>query len=320
MTPKKILVAVDGSEHSLEAVRYVSGVLHPERGQVVLFHVMTNVPESFWDIKSEQDYQYRIVDVRAWEDEQKRIIGEFMDRARLLLHQAGFSDESVVVKVQPRKVGVARDIVAESTNGYDAVVMGRKGLSELKDLIFGSITNKIIEQVAHLPVWVVGGPCRFRRILVGLDTSEGSLAAVDAVGSILEDTKGFEVVLFHAARALNLLGQVLGGQKKTTVHEGSLAERFKSVSKQVGEQMARVFDDASMRLVKAGIEPVGIQHKILEGVTNRAGAIVEEAERSQCCTIVVGRRGITRIQELFLGRVSNKVMQLAKDRTIWVVN
>ena len=36
---KKLLLAVDGSEQSFEAVRYVSRVFPPERLELVLFHV-----------------------------------------------------------------------------------------------------------------------------------------------------------------------------------------------------------------------------------------------------------------------------------------
>ena len=54
---KKILLAVDGSDQAFEAVRYVSRLLPPNRMEVVLFHVMTKVPESFWDIEKEPTFR-----------------------------------------------------------------------------------------------------------------------------------------------------------------------------------------------------------------------------------------------------------------------
>jgi hypothetical protein len=35
--------------------------------------------------------------------------------------------------------------------------------------------------------------------------------------------------------------------------------------------------------------------------------------------IVVGRRGLSRVEEFFMGRVSDKVLQLAKEMAVWVV-
>nr|NIR15706.1 universal stress protein [Desulfobacterales bacterium] len=48
---RKILLAVDGSDQALDAVRYVSQLFPPNRVEAVLFHVMSKIPESFWDIE-----------------------------------------------------------------------------------------------------------------------------------------------------------------------------------------------------------------------------------------------------------------------------
>ena len=48
---RKFLLAVDGSNQAFEAVRYASQLFSSERMEVVLFHVLTKFPESFWDIE-----------------------------------------------------------------------------------------------------------------------------------------------------------------------------------------------------------------------------------------------------------------------------
>ena len=47
----RILLAVDGSDQAFETVRYVSRLFPPNRMVVVLFHVTSKIPESFWDIE-----------------------------------------------------------------------------------------------------------------------------------------------------------------------------------------------------------------------------------------------------------------------------
>jgi len=54
---RKILLAVDGSDQAFEAVRYVSRLFPPNRMEVVLFNVMTKVPESFWDVEKEPAFR-----------------------------------------------------------------------------------------------------------------------------------------------------------------------------------------------------------------------------------------------------------------------
>jgi len=81
-----------------------------------------------------------------------------------------------------------------------------------------------------------------------------------------------------------------------------------------------VYEEAMKRLQKAGVSPDLIATKTVTGVASRAKAIVDEARKGDFGTIVVGRRGLSRVEEFFMGRVSNKVLQLAKEMAVWVVN
>ena len=59
---------------------------------------------------------------------------------------------------------------------------------------------------------------------------------------------------------------------------------------------------------------------MITGVVSRAGAIVDEARHGGYGTVVIGRRGISKVEEFFMGRVSSKVINLAKDLSVWVVS
>ncbi len=48
-------------------------------------------------------------------------------------------------------------------------------------------------------------------------------------------------------------------------------------------------------------------------------AILSEAEKGGYGTIVMGRRGISKTQEFFMGSVSNKILQQAGDKSVWIV-
>ena len=79
---KRLLLAFDGSEQSFAAVRYVSRVFPPKRVEVVLFHVMARIPESFWDIEKSPTLRHKLAPVAAWALHQERVIEEFMERSR----------------------------------------------------------------------------------------------------------------------------------------------------------------------------------------------------------------------------------------------
>ena len=78
---RKILLAFDGSEQSLEAVRYISTILPPDRTDIVLFSVGTGFPEVFWDMNNNPLYQSEKTKVMGWLADHQLAIGEFKEKA-----------------------------------------------------------------------------------------------------------------------------------------------------------------------------------------------------------------------------------------------
>ena len=63
----KILLAVDGSEHAFEAVRYVSKLQPFQKMEVVLFNVLNIIPEAYWDLGKHTPHVAKIREVRCWQ-------------------------------------------------------------------------------------------------------------------------------------------------------------------------------------------------------------------------------------------------------------
>ncbi len=316
---KKILVAVDGSGQAFEVVRYVSRILPPGGTEVVLFYVSTKVPESFYDSEKVPAYHYRIINIEAWEKERERLIDDFMTNSRRVFSEAGFPETSVKICLQDRKIGIAQDIVEESRKDYDVVAVGRSGLSDLRDFMLGNIAQKVVEKVSHVPVWVVGGKAVAKKILVAIDASEGAATALSHVAAMVHGEAGPEVTIFHAIRGLSILQKVYG--------DSLIKEKDRDPKQKVREeieQMTKIlqpsFDEGRRLLLAAGITDERIHTKVVAGVSSRPMAIVEEAENNGYDTIVVGRRGMSKVQEFFMGRISTKVLHMAKERTVWVVS
>ena len=298
----KILLAVDGSDQAFEALRYVSQLFPPKRMEAVPFHVATKVPEGFWDVEKSPAFKHKLSSAAAWATREQTVVQEFMDRARQLFLDRGFPEDNVNVKIEERKKGVARDIIAESQRGYDAVVVGRLGKSQLKDLVWGSVSNKLIGRLTNAPVCVVGGSPQDGKILVAMDTSEEANKVLDFAGGMV-DLTDCEITLFHVIRGL----------------ESWTAEASEEIQ-QAEEAAATLLEESVERLERTGLNRDRISTKISSGAASRAEAIVDEARNSGCGTIVMGRRGLSRVKEFFMGRVSKKVLQLAKWTAVWVVS
>ncbi|MEM5790104.1 MAG: universal stress protein, partial [Syntrophobacteraceae bacterium] len=263
-------------------------------------------------------YKYRLVSVDAWEQQQEKTIRDFMNDAKAVIMAAGFPEAAITLRTEERKVGIARDIATESRNGYKAIVVGRKGISELKDFMMGSIAQKILE-LASRPVWIVGGASTARKILVCLDNSDGAMRAVEHLGEMLSGVASRDILLLHVARGYGGLRKFI---RDVFISEGnqSAVDELEKEFKAVSAILEPSFEKAKSLLTAGGIDSGRISRKVAQGGGNSGNTIIEEAEALGFDTIVLGRRGISRVEEFLMGRVSNKVIQLAKEMNVWVVS
>jgi nucleotide-binding universal stress UspA family protein len=293
---RRVLLAVDGSNYALGAVRYISNILSPRNTEVVMFHVHNKIPESYWDLEREASPSWRVSEVRAWEREYEKTLKEYMEKAKGIPLSAGFPEDSIKLKMPKREKGIARDIVTEAKNGYHCVVLGRRGMSKLKDLVLGSVSTKLTDRLDFAPLIVVGKNPDSRALLLALDGSKNSMRAVDFVGAMVGGDNR-EVGLIHVIR----------GENKSLIEEEK-------------KRISAVFDDAQTRLIESGFKPYQLKTRIITGAQSRAGAIFLEAKSNGYGTIVVGRKGLSKVRDFFMGRVSNKVIHMAKKHATWVVN
>ena len=308
---KKILIGVDLSNHSLNAVKYVANQCAAKDLRVNMMFVMPTAPETFWDLEKDDFFRERMKGKYAqWKRETKKKAQAFLNDAKNILVKARFSENKVGLILQERKVGIARDILKECTLGYDAVVVGRKGLSKLEDIFLGSISTKVVQGVKNLPVWVIGGEIASKKMLIAVDSSKNSWKAVDYVGKFAAHTRG-ELTLFHALRSVSL-GFVDDVVLRDEDTEQQLLE-------EIDRDIPRMFRSYKELLVKSGVVADRISSKAVLHSTSRAGDILQEAQEGGYGTIVMGRRGLSKVREFLMGRVTSKVLSRADGFAVWIV-
>ncbi|MGD9212962.1 MAG: universal stress protein, partial [Desulfobacteraceae bacterium] len=181
----KLLVAIDGSKQAMKAVHYVAAVFSPKTTHIVLFHVSEPMSDLFSEIKNNQFYQTKLPRLRNWVADEQKHITEYMQKALAHLITAGFSEKQIQIKITPKKLDITRDIVKESYQQYDAVVVGRTGVSRFKDYLIKSVALKLVGQIKHIPVIVIGGSPASKRICIGFDGSDCAMKGVNWVSRLL---------------------------------------------------------------------------------------------------------------------------------------
>ncbi|MGD2149645.1 MAG: universal stress protein [Desulfobacterales bacterium] len=153
---KKILVAIDDSENAIRAVEFIASSFTKDN-DITLFNVVQdtaalcemNSPELTPYFKSQQSSFCLL------EEKKQELVNQAVEKAKEILMDAGFDENNITVKSELKKSGVARDIVKEAESGYHVIVMGRRGMSGIKDFILGSISQKVFNSAKNISVLFV---------------------------------------------------------------------------------------------------------------------------------------------------------------------
>lgn len=306
---KRLLIALDGSTHSFDATMYVAHHWASTKPKVTLMHVMRSVPEILWDLQQQAVFKQKLKERhREWVNYTKQTAEAFLGKAKKILTDANIPEKNVGVNLQQAQKGVARDLITELKNGYDAVVLGRRGLSSLQAPFLGSVSTKVIERAHDVAVWLVGGYPQAPNILLAVDGSEYAASAVHYVGSFAARSDA-KITLFHVIRALEPAFQEL-----FTIH----AQEVNAFMEQLGAETQGMFKRYRDILINHGIQDDRITSKNVTQASSRAASILDEARSAGYGTVVMGRRGLSRVYGFLTGRVTNKVLHQGEGLAVWI--
>ena len=313
---KKFLVLVDGSERTIQTVNYIKDFMPiDENTRIVLFHVFSSIPEEYRELAQEPSCVNITDQLKNRETQEKGKICTCLEQAKKFLISGGFSEQSIEIKFHRLEKGVARDIIDEAGKGYTAVILRRRGLGVVQNIMLGSVAVKLLQALTFIPILIVGKAPAVKKILLAVDTSSASMKAVEFVASLLGGY-GYEICIFHAIPGLGAIHFDLSEVCTPEIPELNMPDTCLETFKL---KVARLFQDVKGRLMASGFESGKISEKIISGVHSRSEAIVREAEDGGFGTIVVGRRGLSKVEAFFMGRVGHEVVYGGKKFTVWVV-
>lgn len=309
-TVPAILVPVDGSDQSMQTIRYLARFLSPQHVHLELFHVATDLPETFFDLNEIERTVAYGAELGEWRRDRRLRLERFLNEAIGVLVDAGFPAGSLSTTVQPRRIGIARDIIERSEQGYAAVVVGRKGHGGLPAFMLGSVAAKLADTVAEVPLAVVGGQPEPHKVLVAFDRSQGIQKGLKRVAPLFSRTIE-ELLLCHIVRPLAEPHPARASYFSSRDEAHWLDEN----SRRIVPAMV----DAKLYLSRSGFEQKTFGTAILKEKTSRADGLFNEAEFLKFDTIIVGRRGATTVESFVMGRVTRKVLHMAFNKAIWIV-
>ncbi len=266
----KILVAVDGSEHSDFALNVAVKIGEKYGSRLDLVHVER--PSAIDSIEKADN----ILEDRV----------EIVKERNLVCNP---------IKVKSGDPAGEILKVADS-GGYNLVVLGSRGLGELKSLLMGSVSTKVAKE-SKKSVLVM--KTRFEippKILLGYDGSDQSNKALEFAADMGK----------KLGASINVVS-VFNVPISPEAYVGPEVDRWE-------KDMSNMLESAVAKLKAQGLDAKGE----ISDHTNVALALTTEAEKGSYDFIVVGSRGLGKLKALVLGSVASGVANNSKTNVLIV--
>ncbi len=272
----KTLLAVDGSDHSLEAVHALKYFAQAE--QLTLLHAL-NVAGSVRPMMATRgDMEEYAAHEQSMREEGERLL----DRVQALLPMnAGPSTKHL-------RIGAPEEVIVSMAEQQkaDLIVMGARGVSPLKEWLLGSVSHRIIT-MAHCAALIVHGPVKaMKQILLPIHAPSDAEAAV----------RFLELKPFHDAVELTLLTVLPSTEPPGP---GDAATAYVEILEKQADTIKRVTE----RLRAMGYQAHGVA---VRGTP--ATIILQQAATLRSDLILMGTRNRQGITRLVLGSVSHEVL------------
>ncbi|NVB81166.1 MAG: universal stress protein [Kofleriaceae bacterium] len=277
---KKILCPVDFSAGSKQALRWAVRLATEADAELVVFHA--------WQTPAvAAEYAFAATMTAQLQEAAVQALAADLEAARSL----GASRASSRLVNGPAWSMIVDEVAA---GGFDIVVMGKHGRTGLKRFLIGSVAENVVRR-ASCPVLVVPTerePTSFAKVLVPVDFSACSHAAMDAVPALVQPG-GEGITLLHV---IDLPVNYHGEPKIEGLMEAVDKRGTETLERWAGELRAKVS------------VPVTPRSRIGRAATESL-AVLDELPAFDL--VVVGSHGRTGLARALIGSVAEKIVRLA---------
>lgn len=288
LTPHNILLAVDGSDHSLAAVR-------------LLQDLPLNDP-------NQQECSVTVIGALLPRESSNYAAHQVpLDTAHKMLSKQGYGVCTELITGHPAEV----IIKYSQEHDPDLIIVGARGLRATLGILLGGTAQQVVEY-AHCPVLVVRAPYQeLRRILLLTDGSAHSQWAIEYLIGFPKP-RNCEIYIAHVlpppplidplilARTWPVEHQVIQTIPPVVEEELKLAQhKEEQEGKELLQRNAEILSNAGLKA-----NPV-----LLQG--DAATEIIKFSHTEHIDLIVSGSRGLSQMQGWLLGSVSRKLVHYA---------
>ena len=292
----KVLVAVDGSPKSLDAVRLVSRLVDPAVDTLAMYFSKLELERQL------PDKSHAVID---------GAIAAVREEAGKLL-PSGFAHEpELITDSQTAAVGI---LDAATRSQADLLVVGARGHGAIESFLLGSVSRAVVHG-AHLPVLVArSAPPTGRGLRVLVGHHPASAAAVAAVVQRLHWAAGSEGRVIGVTESM--LAGPLPAWVKERVRDPDTAAIAAAWQHEHDEEVAAL--GGTLKAFQGTLPPTFRGHDPIVAQGNPGEKILEQVKADGTDLVVVGRTPADALSRWLLGSTSEAVLAHAAASVLLV--
>ncbi len=315
---KRILIAVDGTEKGLEAVS-ILGRLLKDQGElrILLLHcvqqIATLLPGDLC-LDVEETCRFPYLD-------QERIGTAVLKESAARLVEAGFAEEKIDRKLKMDSLDAAQDIIqAAESEQIQTIAMGRRGRSQVENLLLGSVSGKVAQYASEKTVWIVDTPVNeTRKALVAMEGSPESRELSQYCADLIASCPGFSFTFLHLMPPVPPTfwddGHILG--------DSELKGRQTRIDKwktEWREKVEKYMAEGRDLLVGKGVSQDRMESMVLPTREGIARDLLNEISEHKFHVVVMGKKSFHERKPFLMGSHAAKVLQNAKATILCLVD
>jgi len=287
----KVICAVDGSEFSNRAIEAVGTLFHQSVKELRLIHVMD-------DLHLKQGLKKEGVKARnmkkilgALEKDAKKILETSKHKAALAISQSTTKPFASIKTVLGRGHVTEAIINEAEKRNADIIVMGSRGLSDIKGYLMGSVSRKVL----------VHAPCSVLTVKDPLPKMSRSLLAVDGSNASKRAATFLKNWIRPSSLSIHVLSVVpnfltdIAPKMLSKNHLKALTQPFQIRAKELTIQYREFF-------LKEGYK---ITTEVQSGDPKKV--ILNSLEKKRTNLAILGTKGLTGPERFQMGSVSEGV-------------
>ncbi len=315
---RTILVAVDGTERGLQTVSILGNLLKDRQDlHVALLHcvqqVATLLPGDLCP-DFEESCKFAAVD-------QEKIGNRVLKESLRRLTEAGFPKENVELHLKTDSMDPAQDILSHAEKErIRTIALGRRGRSQVQELLLGSVSSKVAQYGRGRCVWIVDTPINMTgKVLVAMEGVPESRELSYYTAEMIAPSRGFQYTFLHLLPPVPPRfwddGHILG-----TDEQKDRQTRIEKWRAEWTQNVNSYMSEGKDLLLERGVGEESIETLILPTREGIARDLLTEIEEHQFQIVVMGKKSFHERKPFLMGSHASKVLHTVKSVILCLVD